>query len=783
MSLFSRFFRKAPPSSRVPSPAHSAASSDKVVAKASAESRALAAAAEEQALQSALDAGDVQAVARMVVAGTSTRIRQAAAQAIDDPELLRQLIREVRGGNDKNVYKVLSAKRDAQLEQARKQEQLRTEITVASEAIERHSQRPYDALYAERLDQIERRWTAVAEQADPALRERVGQWLARSRETLAEHQRELAEKALRAQAAAEAEAAARQQREQQREQQAQAEAEQARLVEERRRKLAEETKAERQAADQVGELIRKARAALNEGSTSRAAGMRRAIEEKLAAVTPLPDSLARPLQQLDKQLAELKDWKSFSVAPKRSELIAEMLLLPEASLEPLALAERIKSLQDEWRTLAKGAGEDFEADWQRFQEAGHKAYEPCKAYFAAQALVREENLQRRDAVIARFAEFEAEQDWAQPDWRAVINALREMKQEWRRYSDVDAQAARKQQSKFSALCARLQERLDAEYARNRAQKESLIERARQLVSHEDGRQAIETIKGLQQQWRAVGPLPRELDQRLWEEFRQHSDAVFQKRQQDFAAYTAGLEANRTQAVALCEQIEAIAALEGAELLAGTGALGELRAAFDALGELPRADTRELRNRLDRALERCRTALARQKSRDAEQAWADLFTAAKHACAYRLAVAQGTEMAQASALKQAAEACIASISHWPKGGLDALRQALADERSTDLAANQAALRQLCIRAEILTGMPTPAEDQALRREYQLQRLVQGMGQRAQADQTNLDAMALEWIGVGPVEATVYEPLLQRFLGCRARAVSRGDDGGGVLDPRR
>ncbi|WP_158608419.1 DUF349 domain-containing protein [Stagnimonas aquatica] len=771
MSLFSRFFRKAPSSSRVPSPLPSAAPSDQSVAKASAESRALTAAAEEQALQSALDAGDVQAVARMVTAGGSTKLRQAAAQAINDLDLLRQLIREVRGGNDNNVYKILAAKRDALLEQARKQEQLRAELVLASEAVERHSQRPYDALYAERLDQVERRWNAIAEQADPALRDRVQQALARAQGTLAEHRRALAAQALRAQAEAEAAAVAEQQRERQAQAEAAAEAEQARALAEQRRALAETQQAERQAAQQIGELIRKARAALGEGNTSRAASIRRTIGEQLAGVSPLPDSLARPLQQLDKQLEELKDWKSFSVAPKRSELIAEMQLLLEASLDPLALAERIKSLQDEWRTLAKGVGAEFEADWQRFQEAAQKAYEPCKAYFAAQALVRQENLQRRDALVARFAAFEAEQDWAQPDWRAVINALRELKQEWRRYSDVDAQAARKQQSTFSALTARLQDRLDGEYARNRALKESLIERARQLSSNEDGRQAIDAIKALQQQWRTVGLLPRELDQRLWEEFRQHCDAVFQKRQQDFAAHTAGLEANRAQAVDLCEQVEQIAALEGAELLARAAALGELRAAFETLGELPRADTRELRNRFDRALERCGKSLARQQARAAEQTWTDLFVAADHARAYRLAVAQGLDQAQADALKQAAEACIASIPRWPKGGLDAIRQALADEPCTDLAANEMALKQLCIRAEILTEMPTPAEDQALRREYQLQRLVKGMGQRLQADQTNLDAMALAWIGVGPVEATTYAPLLQRFLACRRRGVER------------
>jgi hypothetical protein len=76
-----------------------------------------------------------------------------------------------------------------------------------------------------------------------------------------------------------------------------------------------------------------------------------------------------------------------------------------------------------------------------------------------------------------------------------------------------------------------------------------------------------------------------------------------------------------------------------------------------------------------------------------------------------------------------------------------------------------LRTLCIRAEILSDIPTPPEDQALRRDYQVQRLIQNMGQGISADETQLDTMALEWIGVGPAEEATYAPLLERFKRCR------------------
>jgi hypothetical protein len=722
---------------------------------------------EEETLKAAIDGHDGPTIARLVIEGTSTKVRQMAARAIEDPATLRQLIRDARGGKDKSVYKILTSKRDVLLDHERKLEHLQAEIGAVTAALERHSQRPYDPLFTPTLEQLEGRWKGVAAQADTGVRQTAQQSIDRAREVIAQHLRQIAAEASRELAAANAAAEAQRLRELQEKATATTAAEQARIVEEQQRAQAGKQAAEELALRQIGGLIRKALGALNEGGTGRAAGLRRAIEEKLPSAPPLPAYLANQLQRLDTKLNELKDWKSFSVTPKRLELMEEMEALVGSTLDPPTLAERIKGLQEEWRTLSKGAGESLEADWQRFHEAAQKAYQPCREYFEAQALVRQENLQRREALLARLAAFEAAHNWEQPDWRMVIRALRESKQQWRQYSPVDRTPGKALQERFVALTASLQGRLDAEYARNVEQKHGLIERARQLLASEDSRTAIDAVKDLQQKWKAVGPVPREADHSLWEEFRQHCDAIFQKRQQEFAEYTAGLQTNKSNAINMCEELEKIAALSGPELLQSARNLPDLRAAFEAAGEFPRGDARGLRGRFERALELCEESVAQQQARAAERSWDDLFEAANRVRVYRLAVARQADVSERDALRQAAEGYVASVDRWPKGGLEAIKHELAREDSGDVAANEAALRMLCIRAEILTDRPTPPEDQPLRREYQVKRLIQTMGQGIAAEEAQLDTMAIEWVGVGPTDEGAYERLLTRFQGCRQR----------------
>ena len=100
----------------------------------------------------------------------------------------------------------------------------------------------------------------------------------------------------------------------------------------------------------------------------------------------------------------------------------------------------------------------------------------------------------------------------------------------------------------------------------------------------------------------------------------------------------------------------------------------------------------------------------------------------------------------------------------------MKSALAKPGADDIAANESALRLLCIRAEILTGKSTPESDQPLRREYQMKRLVEGMGRGNSADTDSLDRLVLEWVAVGGSRPDVYQGLRARLAHCQPGGLS-------------
>jgi len=205
-------------------------------------------------------------------------------------------------------------------------------------------------------------------------------------------------------------------------------------------------------------------------------------------------------------------------------------------------------------------------------------------------------------------------------------------------------------------------------------------------------------------------------------------------------------------------------LAGTELLEGCAKIPAWRAAFDALDEMPKAQAGALHQRFEFAIGLCNAQLAKQRLRDTEQSIANLLEAGRYIVAYESAVARNLQSSEREALKQAAKDFIASVPQWPKGGLKAVNEVLARAgcvSQADIVARERALRMLCIRCEIHSDTPTPSEDEVLRREYQVQRLAQGMGQFTRAEEQDWDGALLEWIRIGGIPPALYDSLQKRF----------------------
>ena len=284
--------------------------------------------------------------------------------------------------------------------------------------------------------------------------------------------------------------------------------------------------------DVVGARLAEFESAVNDGLVHDAEEHERAARE-LAAFLPR-DAAREPQQRLGNLSARLRDlrgWRTFAEAPKREALCERMEVLAEQPLEAPAQADEVRSLRTQWNELGPVSSRRDRNLLGRFDVAAEKAFEPCRAHFAAQAERRSFNLEQRRAIVQLLEDYVDNRRWEGGDWFGVERVLRTARSEWRGFYPVDRRAGRDVETRFNELTGTVHGVLKAQWDANTERLEGIIGEAasvRQSDAHMGDR--IDALKRLQQRWKDTGPVPRRVSQRLWRRFRDECDPVFEERE-------------------------------------------------------------------------------------------------------------------------------------------------------------------------------------------------------------------------------------------------------------
>src|SRR5207245_3817724 len=137
--------------------------------------------------------------------------------------------------------------------------------------------------------------------------------------------------------------------------------------------------------------------------------------------------------------------------------------------------------------------------------------------------------------------------------------------------------------------------VDEQRGANLAKKEELATRVEALVDSSDWKETAELIKALQEEWKALGPVPKEKADDVWKRFRGACDKFFDRRKAHFEAGDAERNAN------LAKQEELIAAVEK---LAGSTdwkrtaeEIKGLQAEWKTIGAVPRDKAEQMWQRI------------------------------------------------------------------------------------------------------------------------------------------------------------------------------------------
>jgi hypothetical protein len=200
-----------------------------------------------------------------------------------------------------------------------------------------------------------------------------------------------------------------------------------------------------------------------------------------------------------------------------------------------AIVGRLKAVQS---SLFPRVQDLREADeWERWANAG-----------VQETLIKKLETLREEPDLATVAK---QLRHVQDEWHKVRAVPREKGRElWQRYKTIEGE--------IRARCEEHFQHMAVERAGNLQQKETLCEQAEALADSMDWIRTAETIKGLQAQWKGIGPVTPGHEKAIWERFRAACDTFFTRRKLDLTERKVVWTGNLQKKEALCAQIETLA---------------------------------------------------------------------------------------------------------------------------------------------------------------------------------------------------------------------------------
>ncbi|MCY4130771.1 MAG: DUF349 domain-containing protein [Gammaproteobacteria bacterium] len=237
------------------------------------------------------------------------------------------------------------------------------------------------------------------------------------------------------------------------------------------------------------------------------------------------------LAPLSAELKQLLNWKAFATLPKREELCSKIESLRDSPLPPQQQFDQVRALRADWNALGPPSNRDEVSLQKRYDDAAEGAWRICAEWFEEQKRHRVENTNRKEALARELENVIEDTDWDAPDWREVQHVLSQHLKQFKEVGDTDRSRSRAVNKRFFSAYQTIRDRLIKHRQETSKVKEILIEQAKEVCNQEelDDQERINAIKGLQAEWKAVGPTFHKAEERLWNEFRTLCNSVFETR--------------------------------------------------------------------------------------------------------------------------------------------------------------------------------------------------------------------------------------------------------------
>lgn len=283
--------------------------------------------------------------------------------------------------------------------------------------------------------------------------------------------------------------------------------------------------------------------------------MEQPIEAPVPTVEDTEKETSAPKQTLEEVVQRLKEINEKNDLTDKQEI--DSLKQTFYKLQKAKSEAARKAFIDEG-----GKAEDFtpetEPAEEEFKAVMNAIKEKRNALAAAQEQEKEENLTKKLGILERM-KFLTE---SQEDTNKIYDEFKKLQQEWNETGQIPVAKVNElwktyqlYTEKFYDMVKLNNEFREYDFKKNLEQKTRLCEAAEKLAEEPDVISAFHQLQKLHQEFRAIGPVAKDLREEIWSRFKAASTVVNKRHQQHFEELKEKEQNNLDQKTVICEIVE------------------------------------------------------------------------------------------------------------------------------------------------------------------------------------------------------------------------------------
>ena len=198
----------------------------------------------------------------------------------------------------------------------------------------------------------------------------------------------------------------------------------------------------------------------------------------------------------------------------------------------------LQQLHDEWAEIGPVARELREDLWNRFKQASSIINKKHQAYFDELHAKENENLEKKQALIAQLQEINIAKLKGNKQWEEATAKVQTIQQEWRLIGFAPKKQNQSVYEEYRQICDEFFKAKTAyykgmrdEFAENLKKKRQLLEQAEALKDSTDWKETTDKLVELQKEWKGIGPVARKYSDDLWKAFTSACDTFFEAKRE------------------------------------------------------------------------------------------------------------------------------------------------------------------------------------------------------------------------------------------------------------